>query len=78
MIRDLAPDSVCSLSHPNSGLPEFGTLGWPKSDRSDFGWERGGVRGHGFSMAGNPLTPALSPNGERERTKRVALLVILS
>ena len=28
------------LSHPNSGLPEFGTLSWPKSDRSDFGWER--------------------------------------
>src|SRR5712691_6711112 len=30
--------------HPNSGLPEFGTLSWPKSDKSDFGWERGGVR----------------------------------
>ena len=26
--------------HPNSGLPEFGTLRWPKSDISDFGWER--------------------------------------
>jgi hypothetical protein len=25
---------------PNSGLPEFGTLKWPKSDRSDLGWER--------------------------------------
>jgi hypothetical protein len=25
---------------PNSGLPEFGTLSWPKSDKSDFGWER--------------------------------------
>ena len=24
-------------SHPNSGLPEFGTLNWPKSDKSDFG-----------------------------------------
>src|SRR5713101_5104419 len=23
--------------HPNSGLPEFGTLGGPKSDTSDFG-----------------------------------------
>jgi hypothetical protein len=22
------------------GLPEFGTLKWPKSDRSDLGWER--------------------------------------
>src|SRR5713101_2532029 len=28
------------LSQPNSGLPEFGTLRWPKSDTSDFGWER--------------------------------------
>src|SRR6266487_6696342 len=25
---------------PNSGLPEFGTLSRPKSDKSDFGWER--------------------------------------
>jgi len=24
-------------SRPNSGLPEFGTLSWPKSDKSDFG-----------------------------------------
>lgn len=22
---------------PNSGLPEFGALGWPKSETSDFG-----------------------------------------
>jgi hypothetical protein len=29
-----------ALSHPNSGLPEFGTLSRPKSDESDFGWER--------------------------------------
>jgi hypothetical protein len=35
-----ATGSVNSLSHPNSGLPEFGTLRWPKSDISDFGWER--------------------------------------
>ena len=28
------------LSRPNSGLPEFGILSWPKSDKSDFGWER--------------------------------------
>jgi hypothetical protein len=26
--------------HPNSGLPEFGTLRWAKSDISDFGGER--------------------------------------
>src|SRR5262249_54151505 len=25
---------------PNSGLPEFGTLSRPKSDKSDFGWAR--------------------------------------
>jgi hypothetical protein len=25
---------------PNSGLPEFGTLSRPKSDKPDFGWER--------------------------------------
>ena len=24
--------------HPNSGLPEFGTISWPKSDISDLGW----------------------------------------
>ena len=28
----------CALIHPNSGLPEFGTLSRPKSDQSDFGW----------------------------------------
>ena len=28
----------CALVHPNSGLPEFGTLSRPKSDQSDFGW----------------------------------------
>src|ERR1700737_1850334 len=27
--------------HPNSGLPEFGTLKWPKSDISDLGWGEG-------------------------------------
>ena len=29
------------LRHPNSGLPEFGTIEWPKSDISDFGWGEG-------------------------------------
>jgi len=24
--------------HPNSGLPEFGTISWPKLDISDLGW----------------------------------------
>jgi hypothetical protein len=32
------------------------------------------VRGFGsIGTAGNPLTPSLSPNGERERTEIVAL-----
>jgi tripartite-type tricarboxylate transporter receptor subunit TctC len=35
--------------------------------------ERDGVRGYSLSMAGNPLTPTLSPNGERERTEFAAL-----
>jgi hypothetical protein len=35
--------------------------------------ERDGVRGYTLSMAGNPLTPTLSPNGERERTEFAAL-----
>src|SRR5262249_43141600 len=34
-----------ALQTPISGLPEIGALSWPKSDKSDFGWERGGVRG---------------------------------
>jgi len=47
-----AADGRGSLSRPNSGLPEFGTLSGPKSDKSDFGWERDGVRGFGLSMVG--------------------------
>jgi cobaltochelatase CobN len=39
------PDRLTSFGghppHPNSGLPEFGTLRWPKSDKSDLGW--GGI-----------------------------------
>src|SRR5262249_57270184 len=41
--------SVCSLPPPNSGLPEFGSLEWPKSDISDFGG--GGGLGRGVSKA---------------------------
>jgi hypothetical protein len=37
--------------------------------------ERGGVRGYSLSIACNPLTPALSPNGERERTEYSAPVV---
>jgi tripartite-type tricarboxylate transporter receptor subunit TctC len=53
MAKNLAADSVGSLSHR----------------------ERGGVRGFGLSSARNPLTPALSPNGERERTATAASFV---
>ena len=35
------PRSSRGSSHPNSGLPEFGTLRWPRSDISDLGW--GGI-----------------------------------
>ena len=35
--------------------------------------ERGGVRGFELSISGNPLTPTLSPNGERECTAVDAL-----
>src|SRR5260370_29899676 len=38
-LTDRATDAVY-LPHPNSGLPEFGTLRWPKSDISDLGWGR--------------------------------------
>jgi hypothetical protein len=39
-------------------------------------WERDGVRGYGLSIrAGNPLTPTLSPNGEREHIEIAALFV---
>jgi tripartite-type tricarboxylate transporter receptor subunit TctC len=36
--------------------------------------ERAGVRGCGLAAACTPLTPALSPNGERERTESAAPL----
>jgi hypothetical protein len=48
--RDLNKYSLAAPCPPNSGLPEFGTLSWPKSDKSDFGcaerkqWWRDRVR----------------------------------
>ena len=48
LMRRGATGSVNSLSQPNSGLPEFGTLiDEPKSDISDFGWEREQTRASG-------------------------------
>jgi len=36
--------------HPNSGLPEFGTIKWSKSETSDFDWGEGW--GEGVTTAG--------------------------
>jgi len=53
----------------------------PNSGKPEFGWERAAlfcnikewVRGFASnSEAGMPLTPTLSPNGERERTEFAA------
>src|SRR4029077_10422547 len=67
-----AANSVCSLSHRTRVYPSSALLSRPKSDRSDFGWERGGVRGYVPSIDLNPLTPTLSPlgRGSRPRTPR--------
>src|SRR5262245_36724422 len=39
---------------------------WPKSGRPDFGWGEGGGEGGPISEFVSPLTPTLSPKGERE------------
>ena len=81
LTHNRATRSVCSLSNPKSGLPDFGHIEWSKSDKSDFDWERGGVRGYGLSIESRirflsmnlgPLTPTLSPKGERERSEFAA------
>src|SRR6266496_5063188 len=57
---------------PNSGLPEFGPLNWPKSDKSDFGWERVGVRGSQSIEKSGPPHPGPLPFGAfGEREKRL-------
>ena len=52
--------------HPNSGLPEFGTLKLPKSDTSDFGCGEAGEGGFASIdtgvFAANP-SPGRSPSG---------------
>jgi hypothetical protein len=63
---------VCSLSHLKSDVSDFRQLKVPNSGKPEFGWERGGVRGFGLSERGNPLTPTLSPTGEREYTEIAA------
>src|SRR6516162_11692903 len=63
---------------PNSGLPEFGALSWPKSDKSDFGWERGGVRGQGLSIVLYPPHPnPLPKRGEGAHRNRSAAATTL-
>src|SRR6266508_9919 len=63
--------------HPNSGLPEFGTLSWPKSDKSDFGW------GKGTSGDIAPAVPcdavaALWANAVRGRSREVEVALVLN
>jgi len=57
---------------PNSGKPEFG---WERAAR--FCKIKEWVRGFGsIILAGNPLTPTLSPNGEREHTEPAAVFEV--
>ena len=66
------PDRLTSFGghppHPNSGLSEFGTLRWPKSDISDLG--RGGIgpslprySALGLSLCGKDTTENLAQEG---------------
>jgi biopolymer transport protein ExbB len=62
--RSIPPGTAGSLSRPRSDISDFGqSIERPNSDKSEFGWERGGARGSGLSIIGNPLTPTLSPPG---------------
>ncbi len=46
---------------PNSGLPEFGrSIGWPKSETSDFGW-RAGEGGHNIGESFDCPLPVPPP-----------------
>src|SRR6516225_12191522 len=51
--------SVRSLSSPEIGLARVRHLKWPKSDKSDFGWERVGVSG--LQNYRETLTPHPTP-----------------
>src|SRR5919204_5659998 len=66
-MNDSAANSVCSPPHPNSGLPEFGTLDWPKSGKPDFGWGGVGGGGHylrrGWCITAPPPPPPPPPQG---------------
>jgi len=54
------------VSSPACTLPDFGTLDWPKSDKSDFGEGGGGsreLRVWGFPLSRSP--PQAPQAGER-------------
>src|SRR5262249_60078053 len=62
--------------HPDLGLPEFGILSWPKSDKSDFGW-RGGEGVSTFPRSCRVPPPCLprkrgrsAPSARRSCAKR--------
>src|SRR5712692_5800025 len=66
------------LSQPNSGLPEFGILSWPKSEVSDFGWEREPTEPAAWPAAESPSVVRPSRSGTRlALTAFVTLLFIL-
>jgi mono/diheme cytochrome c family protein len=76
-MRRLHPRMRAPSPHPNSGLPEFGTIEWSKSDKSDFDWGEGWDEGVAVIQLklSNPLTPALSPPGRGSSAERVARVV---
>jgi lysophospholipase L1-like esterase len=66
----------CPLPSRSRVYPTSADCKVPNSGKPEFGWERAArfckikewVRGFGSITAGNPLTPTLSPKGEREHT----------
>ena len=71
VIGALQACSVCSLSRAPRACPGR-VLNIAQVGHARLAWERGGVKGFGLSLLSTPLTPTLSPNGERERTALVA------
>src|SRR5262245_61780760 len=57
--------------HPNSGLPEFGIIDRPKSDKSDFGWRdrEGASAGRAFRSNPLPSPPPQAGEGARGRAR---------
>src|SRR6266508_2035470 len=63
--------------HPNSGLPEFGTLSWPKSDKSDFGWGKGTSGDIALAVPCDAVA-ALWANAVRGRSREVEIALMLN